>query len=163
MCVLVGVRGGLNIALTRSITLGAAEPELEANHRRATQVAAAMIAGTVPGRSYGEALQSGIEAYAAVGVAEEWREHYQGGAIGYNGREVSPAPLLRPNEESGVPVATGHAASWNPTVRGAKSEDTVLIRAEGPEVLTRTAEWPLESVAAGGATLELPRMLELAA
>src|SRR5919204_1027969 len=59
MCVLVGVRDGLNIALTRSITLGKPDPELEANHARAAQVAAAMVSASRPGATYGEALQAG--------------------------------------------------------------------------------------------------------
>ena len=163
LCVLVGVRGGLNISLTRSISLGAADEELAANHRRAGEVAAAMVAGSSPGATYGDALQAGIEAYAAAGVPEEWREHYQGGGIGYHIREVSPAPLGDPNEETGVRIAAGHAVAWNPTIRGAKSEDTFLVGPAGHEILTRTADWPLQTVRAGETDFELAEMLDVTA
>lgn len=163
MCVLVGVRGGLNISLTRSITLGSADPELEANHHRAGDVAAAMVAASAPGATYGDALQAGIEAYAAAGTPDEWRAHYQGGGIGYHIREVSPAPLSEPNEETRVPIATGHAVAWNPTVQGAKSEDTFLIGTDGHEILTRTDDWPLHTARAGDTTFELAAMLDVTA
>jgi hypothetical protein len=34
------------------------------------------------------------------------------------------------------------AFAWNPTIQGAKSEDTVLVTENGFEVLTATGEWP---------------------
>lgn len=163
MCVLVGVRDGLNIALTRSITLGAPEEQLQANHERAAQVHAAMVAASRPGASYGDALQAGIEAYAAVGLPDEWREHYQGGGIGYHIRETGPAPLAEPNEDSAVLIEAGHAVAWNPTVQGAKSEDTFLVTPDGPELLTRTGDWPEHVVAADGVDLQMAGMLELGA
>jgi antitoxin VapB len=36
--------------------------------------------------------------------------------------------------------------AWNPTITGVKSEDTVLVGEDGPEVLTRTGAWPQVTV-----------------
>jgi hypothetical protein len=40
----------------------------------------------------------------------------------------------------------GQALAWNPTITGVKSEDSVLITAGVPEVLTRTPTWPQYAV-----------------
>jgi len=95
-----------------------------------------------------EAIQS---AYAAVGHEGEWRNHHQGGAAGYAGREW----IARPDEDT--PVRLPMAYAWNPTVQGAKSEDTVLVTDDGFEVLTATGEWPTVEVAAVGEDVTLSR------
>ncbi|MGH3188933.1 MAG: hypothetical protein ACRDOU_21170 [Streptosporangiaceae bacterium] len=33
--------------------------------------------------------------------------------------------------------------AWNPTVRGAKSEDTFVASLSGPAPVTNTADWPV--------------------
>jgi hypothetical protein len=49
-------------------------------------------------------------------------------------------------------IAAGTAFAWNPTVRGAKSEDT-FICGEVPVPVTNTADWP---VVFGGRPAILP-------
>ena len=39
----------------------------------------------------------------------------------------------------------GTAFGWNPTVRGAKSEDTFIVGGDGAVPLTNTADWPVVS------------------
>jgi hypothetical protein len=53
------------------------------------------------------------------------------------------------------------AYAWNPTVQGAKSEDTVLVTDDGFEVLTDTGQWPATVVDAYDyeAVLERPDVL----
>jgi hypothetical protein len=53
------------------------------------------------------------------------------------------------------------AYAWNPTVAGAKSEDTVLVTDEGFETLTETGEWPTRAVDSvwGETTLDRPDVL----
>ncbi|MEF8780131.1 MAG: hypothetical protein V5A46_05600, partial [Haloferacaceae archaeon] len=78
-------------------------------------------------------------AYAAVGWEGEWRNHHQGGAAGYAGREWIATP------DADDPVSAPMAYAWNPTVQGTKSEDTVLVDG-GFETLTATGNWPTVEV-----------------
>ncbi|MCU4924628.1 M24 family metallopeptidase [Halobacteria archaeon AArc-dxtr1] len=113
------------------------------------------------------AIQGG---YDGVGWDGEWKHHHQGGAAGFAGREWIATPTLD------APVYAPMAYSWNPTVQGAKSEDTVLVTEDGFEVLTAVegGTWPTieaQAVTDGSesgadldvdaVTLERPAVLEL--
>ncbi len=150
LAVVVGVRGGLNVACSRTVSAGDPDPELAARHLAACLVEAALIDATAPGRSWEDALEAGKAAYRDAGFDGEWREHVQGGPIGYLSREFDVVPG-RP--EAAQVITAGTAFAWNPTVRGAKSEDTFVVTAEGPAVpVTNTADWP----AVGGRPAILP-------
>jgi antitoxin VapB len=99
------------------------------------EVDAAYLAASRPGATLGEVFAGGAAAYAAQGFPEEWRGHHQGGLAGYRGREVFAVP----GEPTRIPGAA--ALAWNPSIKGgAKSEDTVLVTAEGVDVVTRTPD-----------------------
>jgi Xaa-Pro aminopeptidase len=141
LAVVVGVRGGLNVACSRSASAGSPDPALAARHEAACAVEAAMIAATRPGWRWVDVLRAGQAAYRAAGFEGEWREHVQGGPIGYLSREFDVVP----GTPSAVEVITaGTAFAWNPTVRGAKSEDTFIVDRAGPAApVTNTADWPV--------------------
>lgn len=151
-------RDGLSASLTRTVAFD--PPEwLAERHRAATRVEASALAAT---RAHGQRGGTAADvfadvqtAYEAVGQPGEWRHHHQGGAAGYAGREWIATPTLD------VPVQLPMAYAWNPTVQGAKSEDTVLVTRDGFEVLTATGEWPTRSVTATGAdvTVERPEIV----
>ncbi len=88
------------------------------------------------------------------GPRGEWREHHQGGATGYAGREWFATP------DSDAPVASAAAYAWNPTVRGAKSEDTAYVTADDVELLTDSGRWPTDTVEVDGLTLQRPAIRE---
>ena len=121
LAVVVGVRGGLNVACSRTVLAGTTDPELAARHHAACAVEAALIAATRPGITWEDALAAGQDAYRDAGFDGEWREHVQGGPIGYLSREFDVMPGT---EAATATIAAGTAFAWNPTVRGAKSEDT---------------------------------------
>jgi antitoxin VapB len=155
-CMLVACarRHGLVAALTRFVHFGALDADLARRHRAVCEVDAAMIAATRPGRRAGEVFAAGQAAYAAVGHADQWRFHHQGGAIGYRPREYIANPT------SGEIVLAGQAFAWNPSIQGTKSEDTVLVAEGGVEVLTApSADWPMIEVPAGAGVLMRPAML----
>ena len=62
--------------------------------------------------------------------------HHQGGAAGYGSREY----FAGGGHE--YPVLADQCFAWNPSIRGVKSEDTILATETGPEILTVTADWP---------------------
>nr|WP_303648804.1 M24 family metallopeptidase [Haloarchaeobius litoreus] len=146
-------RDGLYASCTRTIAF---DPPawLQDRHAIAARVETTALAATRSvgraGGTAGDVFTSIRDAYAAGGVPEEWREHHQGGAAGYAGREWIATP------DSDAPVTLPMAYAWNPTVRGAKSEDTVVVD-DGFEVLTDTGEWPTQTAEAVGFDVSLPR------
>jgi Xaa-Pro aminopeptidase len=112
---------------------------------RATR-AVARQEGTV-----GEVFAAIRDAYDAVGYPGEWEAHHQGSAAGYAGREWITTP------GSDAPVTAPMAYAWNPTVQGAKSEDTALVGENGIEVLTETGDWPMREAATPDGEFALAR------
>ena len=151
-------RDGLHASTTRTVAFGDEDDpspdlaELLEKHRDATVVEttalAATRAETAAERDDGDGGTAGdvfgaIQAvYEQVGYPNEWTRHHQGGAAGFDGREWIATP-----DHDGA-VTTPMAYAWNPTVQGAKSEDTVLVADDGFEVLTTTGQWPTTAVEA---------------
>jgi Xaa-Pro aminopeptidase len=140
-----GRRGGLYASCTRTVAFDP-PPWLADRHAAASRVEVTALAATRrigrEGGTSGDVFETIQEAYAAVGHEGEWRAHHQGGAAGYAGREWIATP------DGDEPVRLPMAYAWNPTVTGAKSEDTALVTEDGIEVLTRTGEWPEREVEA---------------
>ncbi|WP_049920955.1 M24 family metallopeptidase [Halopiger djelfimassiliensis] len=147
-------RAGLHASCTRTVAFD--PPEwLEQRHEAAARVEATALAATraeaTIGGTAGDVFAAIQEAYDAVGHAGEWENHHQGGAAGFAGREWIATP------DSDAPVETPMAYAWNPTVEGAKSEDTVLVTDDELTVLTTTDDWPTTTVEAVGRDLEIER------
>ena len=141
-------RSGLHASATRTVALD--PPDwLAARHEAAMTVEAAALAATKRLSNEGTAgdvFREIRDAYAEVGYPDEWQKHHQGGATGFAGREWKATP------GSTADLQTPMAYAWNPTVEGAKSEDTALV-GEGVETLTATGEWPVREIDVDGATL----------
>ena len=58
-------------------------------------------------------------------------------------------------------VKVGQVYAWNPSITGAKSEDTILIGANGNEILTEIPDWPLLPIEIGGQIVNRPAILEV--
>ncbi|MDQ3690328.1 MAG: M24 family metallopeptidase [Chloroflexota bacterium] len=131
MLVIVAERWGLHVAVTRLAELRPPDADLAARIAAAAQIHTAMIQTTRDGRTLGDVLEAARDAYADAGHPDEWRLHHQGGIIGYQGRERIAVP--------GDPtvIRAGMAFAWNPSVAGAKTEETMLLDADGPRLLTR--------------------------
>lgn len=128
-------RDGLYTSMTRLVSFGEPPEQLVRLVQACAAVDAAYLAASRPGATLGEAFDAGAAAYAAQGFPEEWRRHHQGGLAGYRGREVFAVP----GEPTRIPAAA--ALAWNPSIAGgAKSEDTILVTADGVEVITRTPD-----------------------
>ena len=147
-------RGGRYASATRTVAFDGAPEWLDDRHHKAMRVEATALAATLGARG-GSANNSGsddgsgdagdvfdaiADAYDDLGEPDEWRNHHQGGAAGFAGREWIATP------DGDERIDTPMAYAYNPTVRGAKSEDTVLVTDDGVDVLTRTGEWPTRTV-----------------
>jgi len=156
LAVIVGVRGGLNVACSRSVSAAPQGGDLADRHQAACAVEAAMIAATRPGRSWQQALDAGRAAYGDLGYPDEWREHLQGGPIGYLSREFDVVPG---SAHAATQVQAGDAFAWNPTVRGGKSEDTFIVTAGSARPVSNTGEWPSLTVHTASGPVLRPAIL----
>jgi len=143
MVAVCGMRGGLVVSATRLWHLGTPSDEIVRRWRAAATVDAEMIAASQPGVSLAEVLAVAQRTYAEQGFPHEWAHHHQGGLAGYQSREERATP------EATTRLNPGQMVAWNPSVAGAKSEDTLLVPAQAgalPEIITQTGQWPTEAV-----------------
>ena len=145
MAVVVAERQGLHVAATRFASDGALPQSVRESRRRAAEVERAVLDASTPPATYGEALLALADAYAAVGREGEWRDHYQGGPIGYRQREFEIVPSQVDSRWFPTPISVGTALAWNPSIAGGgKCEDTYLVEAGGLRRVTAGGDWPLD-------------------
>jgi antitoxin VapB len=145
---------GLVAAVTRLVHFGPLSEGLRAKMAAVARVDARRIVGTQPGHTLAEMFALARQAYAEEGYPEAINEHHQGGSIAYASREELATP------GNATPIAAHQAFAWNPSIRGVKSEDTILLDGSGPQVLTTTTDWPVCEVTCDGRTLTQPAILE---
>jgi Xaa-Pro dipeptidase len=145
MAVVVAERGGLHAAATRYASAGRLPDTVERSRRAALEVESAMLAACTVGATYGSVLATCDAAYETAGHPGAWREHYQGGPIGYRQREFELAPpQIATSILAQARLAPGHALAWNPSVAGGgKAEDTYLVGSAGLTRITDSGDWPL--------------------
>ncbi|MCJ7432891.1 MAG: M24 family metallopeptidase, partial [Anaerolineales bacterium] len=140
LLVLSGRQRGLVCSVSRLVHFGKPPAELERCICAAAQVNAAFITHSRPGSTLRDIFARGQAAYAKIGYPDEWQHHHQGGVTGYEPREY-----IATSEAADV-LSIGQALAWNPTVAGAKIEDTILLGPKTNEILTFTTLWPVEQV-----------------
>jgi Xaa-Pro dipeptidase len=145
MAVVVAERHGLHVAATRFARTGPLPERVRDARRAAADVERAVLASSRASARYGDALRALAEAYDRVGRPQEWREHYQGGPIGYRQREFEIVPSQVESRWFAMPIPAGSAVAWNPSVAGGgKCEDTYLVEERELRRLTDSGDWPLE-------------------
>jgi Xaa-Pro dipeptidase len=135
---------GLAISITRFIHFGDLPAELGERFEASAQVNAALLDATREGATSAQLFGVAKAAYAAQGFAGDEQFHHQGGPTGYGEREWVATP-------QGTETVVNHQAfAWNPSIRGAKAEDTVILSDGKIEWLTATPELPaIEAVVNG--------------
>lgn len=131
MLVVCAERGGLHANLTRLVDFE--EPDAETRRRQAACDAVLRRMreeATRPGRTLSEAFADCQRFYAEEGHPDGWRDHHQGGLTGYASREVIATP------DTDLRIAAGKAFAWNPSLVGAKGEETFVLLGSGPEVIS---------------------------
>jgi len=130
MLVASAERGGLYANLTRIVELDEPDPELTRRVGACEEILARMREeATGPGRTLAEAFADCRRFYADAGFPGEWRRHHQGGLSGYASRELIATPATE------HAMSSGQVFAWNPSVTGAKSEETFVLTDTGPEVV----------------------------
>jgi Xaa-Pro dipeptidase len=135
---------GLAISVTRFIHFGNLPAELGARFEASAQVNAALLDATREGVTSAQLFGVAKDAYAAQGFAGDELLHHQGGSTGYGEREWVATP-------NGTQTVVDHQAfAWNPSIRGAKAEDTVILSNGKIEWLTATPELPVIEAVVNG-------------
>jgi Xaa-Pro aminopeptidase len=135
-----GRRHGLVANLTRHAFMRAPTTAERADADAVAQVEAAAWDASRPGATLAQVFGAIVDAYAGVGHAGAERGHHQGGTTGYLSREVIASPTTR------VHIETPVALAWNPSLPGAKIEDTIIRTADGIEIITVDPAWPTVAV-----------------
>jgi Xaa-Pro dipeptidase len=126
-------RGGLFASLTRMIYFEDPDPHTTRRQEACEEVLRLMrVEATRAGRTLAQAFEDCCRFYAEAGFPEGWRDHHQGGMAGYASREVIATSGTHQE------IREGQAFAWNPSLVGAKAEETFVLGPDGPEILTRS-------------------------
>ena len=135
---------GLVVSITRFVHFGPMPQSLADGFEVAAKVNAALLHATRVGATSAQLYAVAKNAYAAAGLPGEELLHHQGGAAGYAEREWVATP-------NGTEIVLDRQAfAWNPSARGGKVEDTVILQDGKIEVLTETTEFPSVETVVGG-------------
>jgi Xaa-Pro aminopeptidase len=151
--VLCARQHGLIVALTRLVHFGPVSRDLRRRHDAVCAVDTELHLATQVGTPVKDVFRQGVAAYDAVGFADEWHLHHQGGPCGYQGRDYLGSPTA-----PGV-VLENQPFAWNPSITGTKSEDTILATSQGPQVITPARDWPMVSVEGDNGGWQRPDIL----
>ncbi len=133
MLVVCAERSGLFVSLTRIIDFREPDPETARRQEACAEILRRMREeASQPGLTLADAFEECRRFYAEAGFPDGWRDHHQGGTTGYASREVIATPDARQE------IRSGQAFAWNPSLEGAKTEETFVLGENGPEVLTRS-------------------------
>ena len=132
MLVVCAERGGLYANLTRIVDFEEPDRETARRHEACEAILRRMREeATRPGRTLADAFADCQRFYAEEGFPDAWRDHHQGGTAGYASREIIATPTAHQE------ILAGQAFAWNPSLVGAKAEETYLLTDAGPEVITQ--------------------------
>jgi antitoxin VapB len=148
-------RNGLIVALSRIVSAGEVDPELDKRTRATACVFGALLDATRANASGAAIFAAAAAAYERCGYPGEERKHHQGGATGYRSREWVAHPA------SDERVRPPQAFAWNPSITGSKVEDTALVSDDRLELITVTGDWPSIPIVAAGQTLSAAGVLRV--
>ena len=141
MVVFCARRQGLYANLSRTISFLPMDGEWKRKERVLQDVEAAALEATRPGAQLKDIYQLIAQAYVRNDYPRAIAQHHQGGLTGYAAREVIAQPA------SEVAVRSNMAVAWNPSLPGAKIEDTFLVDdARELENITFNPQWPHEMI-----------------
>lgn len=145
---LVGMRGGLHVALSRIICLVQPEDAFVERYQGALDTVAELCHRARDGATLGQVVQQAIERPAL-------HAGHLGGLAGYALPEVEARPSSAWRLEPSQPLV------WSVALPGARCEDTWLLGKSGCELVTATEGWPRRTLHLEDRTYELPDLLLL--
>ena len=130
-------RWGLWVSLSRMVSFQAVSEQELLQEKALQDIESEIFQASRVGSTLGELYEVARLAYQRQGFSRAIQEHHQGGTTGYACRDL----LALPKEPSTLQANT--ALAWNPSLKGSKIEDTLLLHADNTlEVLTHDLRWP---------------------
>lgn len=129
-------RHGLYANLTRTLYFRPPDPDERRALRQVADIEADALDASRPGTSLASVYAAVVAGYARAGRPGEPARHHQGGPCGYLARDAIAGP------DQQLTLALAGAVAWNPSLPGAKIEDTCVVCDDGVEVLTVDPVWP---------------------
>jgi Xaa-Pro aminopeptidase len=149
MLVFCGCGFGLCASLTRFVYFDRLSPSEAERHRQVREIEAAGLDCCQVETPLDQIYHTLKRAYEQQGYPKAIYEHHQGGITGYLSREAIATPDTRDR------LLPHMAMAWNPSLPGAKVEDTFLLLEDNRlENLTLDARW--KSVEVNGRSRPLP-------
>lgn len=131
MLVVCAELGGLYVSLTRIVHFEEPGEDFRRRQGACEQILRRLREeATRPGRALADVFEDCKGFYVDAGFPDEWRLHHQGGMAGYAAREIIASPETRQE------VRAGQAFAWNPSITGAKAEETFVLTENGPAVIS---------------------------
>ncbi|MDD4975403.1 MAG: M24 family metallopeptidase [Bacteriovorax sp.] len=137
MLVLCTRKFGLIASATRLIHFGSIPDALQRKMNSCARIDTEMIHATREGTTLSDIFNVAQKNYKKEGFKDEWKIHHQGGLTGFQTREILAT------QETKHSISLNQAFAWNPSIKGTKSEDTILLTSRGIELITQVDEWPL--------------------
>ena len=139
-----GANGGWYASLTRCVHFGRPPEALRRKMEAVATIVTVFISSTCPGRTLGSVFADAQVACAQAGFPDDWKMHRQGGSSRYEPRElVAVSGMVKD-------IVAGQAFAWNPSIQGAKSEETIPVGPDNNEILTSIVGWPTIPIVVNG-------------
>lgn len=143
---------GLIISLTRFVYFGGLSDHDRTLHRSVAEIEAVALNHSQVGTPLNTIYNALAMAYAQYGYPNAIREHHQGGTAGYGAREVVAT------SETSDRLTANMILAWNPSIPGAKIEDTFLLNPDNSlENLSFDTQFPHIEVAGRRRAVPLDR------
>ena len=143
---LVGMRGGLHVALSRTVCLTQPDERTVERYGRALEASARLCHATRAGSTLGGVVsQAGLPAAPAS----------LGGITGY------AMPEIEARSASDWKLGTSQALVWCVAQPGVRCEDTYLVTEDGCEPVTVSEGWPRRKLHVEGSTYPISDLLLL--
>ena len=142
---LVARRGGLHVALSRTVCLAEPRAALLERFDTLARLTARLCSEARPGEELGQVVQRALPPKALASSL--------GGVAGYALPEVEALP------ESSWKLAAGQVLAWTLATPGILLYETTLLGASGCEPLTVTEDWPRRTIELAGRSHEIPDLL----
>lgn len=139
-------RNGLVSSATRIVSLRK-DSQLQKNQKKVAYLGALASSRTVVGTTMTDIFYALVSGYAEVGEPDEWKKHHQGGLSGFLARE------LKADRHASHIIRANEIYAWNPSIKGAKAENTILVTKQGNENLTYTGRFPCYEFVIDGKTI----------
>lgn len=127
---------GLYANLTRFVAFGSLSAEENQLHQQVREIEAAALNQCQFNTPLNEVYHTLKSAYQQCGYLQAIDQHHQGGTTGYLAREIVATPTTVDRLRANTAIA------WNPSLPGAKIEDTFVLHENGTlENLTFDPNW----------------------